>query len=213
MSGAFVATGALLVAGAGVAAADDNDDADDWTRYGMSVSVGAGVQDFTNDQMQETTDMGGLWDLRVAFGTTSPVGLEAAYIGSATPINTVFGPEQDATLIGTGAEGLARVNIIPLGVVTPYAFGGLAWQRYDVTGADFRTADTGIEDEDTLLEVPVGAGLAFRPYGFLADARFTYRAALGEDLVIADDRDPIETNDTKAGMDTWGVSARLGVEF
>jgi hypothetical protein len=181
----------------------------------MSISVGAGVQDFTSERMQDTTDMGGLWDLRLAFGTTSPVGLEVAYIGSATPINTVFGPDQDATLIGTGAEGLARLNVIPLGVVTPYVFGGLAWQRYDVVNADFRTADTGIEDEDTLFEVPVGAGLAFRPAGFLADARFTYRAAMGEDLVIEDDRNPIDINDddNKAGMDTWQVSARVGVEF
>lgn len=210
MSGAFLAAGALVAGGANAALADD---ARDWAEYGTSISVGAGVQDFTNDRMQNTTDMGGMWDLRMAFGTTSPVGLEAAYIGSATPINSAFGPEESATLVGTGAEGLARVNIIPLGIVTPYAFGGLAWQRYDVTGADFTTADTGIQDEDTLLEVPVGAGLAFRPYGFVADARFTYRAALGEDLVIEDDTNPADSNSARAGMDTWGISARVGVEF
>jgi opacity protein-like surface antigen len=180
------------------------------TVYGIALSVGGGVANFTSSEMRANTDLAGVWDVRALIGSRSPIALEAAYVGSAQAIDARFGEENTATLIGTGLEGNVRVNLIPFEMLTPYAFAGLGYKRYDVSGADFRTADTGIADNDTLLEVPLGAGLAYRARGFLADARFTYRMAMGEDLVIPGD---FEGDRDAAGLDTWGVTARLGVEF
>lgn len=212
MAGVLLATCALGVA---PAFADDEYDDDEWpaSEYGISLSVGGGVQDFTDSGMRSTTDPGGIWDVRGVLGTRTPIAVEAAYVGTAQGIDARFGEDTTATLVGSGLEGALRLNLIPFAAVTPYAFGGLGWKRYDVVGADFRTADTGIRDEDTLLEVPMGGGLNYRYAGFLADARFTYRAAVGEDLVLTDEQLPDEVEPDAEGLDNWSVSARLGWEF
>jgi hypothetical protein len=163
--------------------------------------------------MRSTTDPGGVWDVRGVLGTRTPIAVEAAYVGTAQGIDARFGEDTTATLVGTGLEGALRLNLLPFAAVTPYAFAGLGWKRYDVAGADFRTADTGIRDEDTLLEVPMGGGLSYRYAGFLADGRFTYRAAVGEDLVLSDDALPEEAEPDTLGLDNWSVSARVGFEF
>lgn len=213
---ASVLTAGIVTLWAGVAAAQDASE-EEWpaTVYGVSVSVGGGVQDFTDSNMQDTTDIGGMWDVRAIIGTRTPIAVEAAYTGSAQSIDSRFGEEDTATLVGTGLEGALRLNLLPLESFTPYAAAGLGWRRYDVVGADFRTADVGIGDEDTLLEIPLTGGLAYRYAGLMADARFTYRASVGEDLVISDDElpDQIDSDAGKAGMDNWNVSARLGYEF
>jgi len=207
------AGGCALAVGAGGAAADDEDY---WpaTVYGVSVSVGGGVSSFVDDAMRDTTDPGGMWDVRAMIGSRTPIAVEAAYVGTAQGIDARFGEDTTATLVGTGFEGALRVNLLPLEDFTPYAFGGLGWKRYDIAGADFRTADTGIRDEDTLLEVPFGAGLSYRYGGFVADGRFTYRVAAGEDLVISDeDGLPENLDEDPLGMDNWQVSGRVGFEF
>jgi hypothetical protein len=184
-------------------------------RFHSSLHVGGGVQQFTNDAVQDATDMGGMWEVRAAFGTNTLLAIEAAYVGSATPIKTILGPDQDATLVGTGIEGDLRLNLIPAESFSPFVFGGLGWKRYDVANADFRTASTGIADEDNLLEVPFGGGFAVHSGGLVLDARFTFRAAVGEDLVIdEDDADVDITDDASAErMDNWAVNAGLGFEF
>jgi hypothetical protein len=213
-----LALGTVLLLAAVPAFADDNDD-EAWpaTGYGVQVVLGAGVQGFTDQDMRSTTTTGGLWDARAVIGTRTPIAFEGAYVGTAQGIDSRFGNDVSATLIGTGFEGALRLNLIPFENVTPFAFAGLGWKRYDVRGADFTTADTGINDEDNLLEIPLGGGIGYRYAGMAFDARFTYRAAAGEDLVITDDSPPSETTgdpDSGAlGLDTWGVSANLGWEF
>ena len=58
-------------------------------RNGIGVSLGGGVAGFTQDDMRDTTDDGGAWGVRVAFGTRSLFGVEAEYIGSAQNINAL----------------------------------------------------------------------------------------------------------------------------
>lgn len=210
---------AVTTLGAGTAMADTVVVEEDYwpaSGYGIGVSVGAGVADFADRDMRATTDTGGMWDLRVVVGTRTPIALEGAYVGTAQSIDSRFSDQHSATLIGTGVEGALRVNLIPFEQFTPYALAGLGYKRYDVRGQDFRTADTGVADEDTLLEVPLGAGLSYRYEGFIADARFTYRIAAGEDLVISqdgiDDVD-VETDPDALGLDNWAATARVGWEF
>jgi len=200
-----------MAIGAGTAAADVEDyfPLDD---PGISVTVGGGVSDFMEEDMRNTTDTGGMWELRMIAGTRSLIALEAAYVGTAQAIDARFGPDTTATLVGTGLEGAIRVNVLPMQDFTPYAFGGVGWKRYDVTGEDFTTSDVGIQDEDNQVEIPFGAGLAYRYEGFLADARFTYRVATGEDMVL-EATTPTSTNEDALNMDNWQASARLGFEF
>jgi hypothetical protein len=207
---------AMLAGAAAPAAADSYDDEKYWptSEYGMEISAGGGVENFTSDRMQSSTDPGAMWDVRFVLGTRSPVALEGAYVGTTQNIDSVFGERNSARLMGTALESDIRLNLLPMEAFTPYAFGGLGWKRYDVTGADFTTADTGIRDSDSLIEVPMGAGVSYRDRGFVADARFTYRMAAGEDLVIANDsRDPVDLEGDAAGMDNWAVGARIGAEF
>lgn len=183
-------------------------------RIGVEVSLGGGVMGFVDSDMRDTTNPGGLWDVRLAFGSRSILGVEAAYVGTAQRIDTVIGPADNGTLIGTGFEGALRLNLSPQTPFNAYAFGGLGWKRYDVTRADFSVAAAGIADEETLFEVPFGAGLQYRWMGLVADARFTYRAAIGGELVLAADPGGVDVIDDDAlNLDTWGVTARIGYEF
>jgi hypothetical protein len=202
---------ATLAFATGLAIADDLE----WpaSEYGIAITAGGGVQDFADDGMQSTTDAGGTWDVRGILGTRTMFAFEAAYIGSAQAIDSKFGEEATATLFGNGVEGALRLNVLPYAIVTPYAFGGLGWKRYDVSGKDFTTADAGIDNDDSLLEFPFGGGLSYRDGGFIADGRFTYRVASGEDLVASSDRPTLEEDPDTLSLDTWSVSARAGWEY
>lgn len=211
------AVGVVLLGAAAPGFADqygtDDDDLPP-SGIGISMSVGAGVAGFQDRDLRSTTDIGGLWDVRAVIGTRSLLALELAYVGTAQAIDSQFGEQQSATLIGTGVEGAARLNFMPLEAATPYVFAGLGYKRYDVRGADFMTAGTGIADEDTLLEVPLGGGLAFRVDRFIADARFTYRIATGEDLAVAvTDNGDVDIDAAALPMDTWSAAARVGFEY
>jgi hypothetical protein len=181
-----------------------NLDQDEREPMGVSLTVGGGVFGFTDQAMRDTTASGGMWDVRAAVGTHSPIAIEAAYIGTAQQINSV-GLDENAMLIGSGVEGVARVNLSPNTIVNPYFFGGAAWKRIDLTNTDTNTSD--VREVDNLIEIPVGIGLAYRLSGFVLDGRAELRMATEEDL-IADDPD---TEDVR--LHTWTAGAKLGYEF
>src|SRR5690606_16351422 len=58
-------------------------------RWGISISLGGGVSGFVEDEMRDTTDDGGQWDVRVAAGLRGPIALEASYLGSAQSIDAL----------------------------------------------------------------------------------------------------------------------------
>lgn len=180
-------------------------------RYGIAFSVGGGVMGFIDEDMRDVADVGGSWEARAAFGTRSFFAVEAAYVGTAQNIDSVIGPSREGTLVGNGAEGAVRVNFSPKTAANVYAFGGLNWTRYDVVDANFSRAAAGVADEDDVWQIPFGAGAEYRYMGFIGDIRFTYRAAFEEDLVVDTslNADPGD----RLGMDTWGVTARVGYEF
>lgn len=173
------------------------------TEYGMSLTAGGGVAGFTDETMRDTADVGGAWDVRAALGTRSPIAIEAAYVGSAQSIQAI-GLDNDAVLLGTGVEALARVNVLPDEDFTPYVFAGAGWKRYDLTNVDTNTS--AVSDSDDLLEIPMGVGAAYRFSGFVADVRGEFRAATDADLIAQDTDEEIE-------MHTWGATAQVGYEF
>jgi len=170
---------------------------------GIGLVVGGGVDGFTSNGMRNTSSDGGSWDVRAIVGTRSPLALEAAYIGSAQSVSAL-GLDSNAVLVGNGAQGDVRLNVGGNIPVQPFVFGGVAWRRYEITNAKTNTSD--LVNNDDVLELPAGIGLAIKRYGFMAEARGEVRAAIGENLV------PNNSGGNEA-MHRWGVNASIGYEF
>src|SRR5262245_20515944 len=80
------------------------------SEIGVGVIVGGGLSGFTDRAMRTVTnDVQGLWNMRATFGTRIPIGLDVAYIGTASDINALTGT-QSGTLVGTTLEGALRFN-------------------------------------------------------------------------------------------------------
>lgn len=175
-----------------------------YTRYGVGVTLGGGIEDFTNHTAHSATNIAGSWDVRVELGTVFPVSLEAAYMGTAQKIDELTGT-QNANLLGTILESDIKLNV-PTGTsFRPFLFAGMGWRRYDVTDASFTTADEGIADSDDEMVFPLGGGLRYDYRGLDADVRFTYRPAVNENLI---------TEGTGfAAMHTWGIAAHIGANL
>ncbi len=176
--------------------------------FGMSLSVGGGVSDFVDNDVEDVTDTGGAWDARLVIGTRSFIGLEAAYVGTAADMDAL-GLDDDAVLTGNGVEGLVRLNVGRY-AFQPYIVGGVGWTRYDVVNEDFNTSS--IEDQDDVVTVPIGAGFNARlGGGFILDGRFTYRAVFDDNMF---DTALNDTNDTGGpDLDNWAATAHVGYEF
>lgn len=173
-------------------------------RYGIAVALGGGVEGFTDNTARTNTNDGGSWNLRLALGTRSPIGFEAAYIGSAQTIDAL-GLDTSALLVGNGVEGKLRINLLDANI-QPFAFGGVGWRHYNLTRSDFNTS--AISESDDVIEIPVGAGIATKWQGFMFDARGEYRFATQEDLMPS-----LNETGSEASLHRWGVNANVGVAF
>ena len=60
---------------------------------------------------------------------------------------------------------------------------------------------------------PMGAGLAYRVAGFVADVRGTFRAATDNELVVKNPAILFPTPNDFVNMHTWEASAAIGYEF
>lgn len=182
---------------------------------GVGLTVGAGVSGFATRSLREATSpIGGLWDLRAAFGTHTPLAIEVGYVGTAMSIRSAL-DQQTATLISTTFESDVRVNFAPHYLADPYVFAGLGWQRYTIDEPDFTIMRTGIANRADVLEVPVGAGLSYRDGGFVADARGTFRAVRDANLVLDQPELTARTPGEQrfAPMHNWEASLAVGYEF
>ncbi len=173
---------------------------------GVAVTAGAGAGGFTNTTLRNNTEAGGNWDVRVTIGTELPIALEASYIGSAQYLDT-FGLNNDALLIGNGAQGAVRINVLGGAAVSPFVFGGAAWRRYKLTAVD--TNMSVVADGDNVLEIPMGAGLGLRTGNLILDLRGEYRVAFKEDLLPSAGDD----DGASAPMNRWGATFNAGLAF
>jgi hypothetical protein len=198
-----------LVAGAAPAGAQDRDEDTDHliTPMGMGVSMGGGVTEFSGETLDDVTDLGGAWDVRVEVGTRRTISLEAAYVGTAQEIEAL-GLGGDPTLNSNGLEAAARFNLGNIanaeigGVqIDPFVAGGLGFAYYNIQGDSFNSSS--VNDDDNVLTVPLTAGVAAGYDRFFADARFTWRETFDEDLVQGGG----------SSLDNWALTGRLGVEF
>jgi hypothetical protein len=182
-------------------------------RMGIGIAAGGGAGGFTNDTLHGATNVGGEWDVRLTLGTRTPFAAELSYIGSAQSIDAL-GLDQDAMLVGNGAQGALRLNALPGEAVTPFVFAGAAWRHYNVRHSGPNLSD--VANSDDVLEVPVGVGVAGHVNGLLIDLRGEFRASAFENLTEStggDDGFVFDSSDPNAGMNRWGVNASVGYEF
>jgi hypothetical protein len=177
-------------------------------KYGIGVSLGGGVEDFTDDTLRRATSTGGGWDVRVTAGTKSPIGFEGSYIGSAQSIDAI-GLDSSTYLVGNGLDGKVRVNLGKWSV-TPFAFGGVGWRHYSLSGDSFNTS--AVHNSDDVLEIPMGAGLQYEFRGLLLDARGEFRYATANDLMPSAGAIGTFSNN-RADMHRWGAQANIGYAF
>jgi hypothetical protein len=154
--------------------------------------------------MRDTTGVAGAWGVRYQVGTRTPIGVEAAYLGTAQSIDAL-GLDTDAILVGNGFEATLRLNLMPESAMQPFAFMGAAWRRYDLTNIGTNTSSVGAQDD--VFEVPAGAGLCYRVGGVVAEVRLGFRIATEEDLV------PMTTPGVATPMHRWSAAASVGREF
>jgi hypothetical protein len=169
---------------------------------GMAAVIGGGVAGFTASDAVDMTNPAGAWTARIIVGTRTPVGFEAAYVGTAQDI-TALNLDSKSILLSSAVEGLVRVNILT-GRWQPYVFGGLAYKHYDLVNSDFNTSS--VLNSDAVGEVPLGGGIAFRYDGFVADARLAFNPAFESDLIPT-------IGGEKIDLHTWNLNLKVGWEF
>lgn len=176
------------------------------SRIGIGAAIGVGFGQFTDDRATSALATEQLvWSFRATFGSHIPLGMEASYVGTLSNIDTPA--DDNARLLGSEVDAALRWNILPHYAWNPFLFGGVGWQRYDVTNAELSIADTGISDTDALAAFPVGAGISYRgTSGIVVDVRGTYRFASTSDLIV-------DGAGVNADLDSWEASAALGYEL
>lgn len=174
-----------------------------FTTYGASFNVGGGVVGFTDGDMRDFANVGGAWDARFVFGTRADVAIEAAYTGGAVSVDAL-GLDDDAALISTGAEVLARVNFLKK-EWQPYIVAGVGWRHYSIVNSDENTSS--VQDAEDLGEIPMGIGLSYRYRGLVVDGRGLFRAAFNDDMIVT------RPTESDPSLSNWQAQVTAGYEF
>jgi hypothetical protein len=177
---------------------------------GFAVQAGGGVTAFSRQGARDTFGTGGYWDARAVLGSRSFIGAELAYVGSARDVK-VAGFSKDGTLLGNGAEAVARVNLpLQAGEVrlTPFLFGGAGWTYYQIANGGVNTS--GIKDHANAFVVPFGTGVSAGYQHAFVDARFTYRAVF-DDKLVPNNSNP--SNNDHLDLQNWSAGLTLGYEL
>jgi hypothetical protein len=177
------------------------------TGIGVGLTLGGGISGFTDQTMRDnmSNTVNGLWDARLTIGTHTPLGIDIGYVGTAGTLQLPSGGT-NGNLIGSAVEGDLRWNIFPHFAWDPYAFAGVGWQNYEVSGQ--AVAMPGLASSSNNIDFPMGVGMAFRdPSGWLVDVRGTFRAEPGSDLFYQ------ANQGVHASTNQWAANAALGYEF
>jgi hypothetical protein len=174
--------------------------------FGMTLAGGGGVTAFTQSGTRDVTQIGGSWDVRMAFETRRLLGFEISYIGGANTIHGLGPAGSDATLIRNGIEAALRLNL-PLyaqdTLLEPYFAGGVGWNGYRITNVTTASASVSPTSENA-FSVPLAVGFAVGYKGFIADARYTVRPTYHQ-TTLRDQGSGALTN--------WDFGGMLGFEF
>jgi hypothetical protein len=167
----------------------------------FKLTGGFGAEGFLGGAMRDLAGIGPAWNVRVGWGNSQSVTVEAGYAGSRQPVHSM----DNGALTAHGAHGMLRVNIVPELVVEPFFFVGAGWSRYTVSGtpANVELATR----QDNTLEFPFGIGVAYGYRGFSLDLRVGVRVIAAPDLVPA--MEPIEGSEDSEMMHRYGVTVNI----
>jgi hypothetical protein len=174
---------------------------------GLVLSIGGGITDFAGTGMRSITQVGGEYEVRLMWGSRSPLAIEAAYVGTAQAIRAV-GMDPNAILVSNGVEGIGRLNI-GTWWFQPYIFGGVGWQHFNVTNKSFNVSD--VQNVEDAVTVPWGGGFAayIGNDGWNVDFRVTYRSTFSDhDMVL-----PGSPASTTRNLANYSANLRVGYEF
>ena len=135
---------------------------------GLSVSVGGGVEGYTS-ALAPQIQLGATYGVTVGLRASRRLGLEMGYSGAVHELDTGApdGATRGTDLIRNGAHAAATVGLTST-PVQPYVMGGLGFSHYNVRGGMPGFGD------DTVGNVPLGAGVRTTFGTFTADARLNY---------------------------------------
>lgn len=174
---------------------------------GAMLMVGGGGIDFATSGPESFTQTGGYWNARIA-GTRTILSGEAAYIGRAHGISAT-GLSAGSTLLGNGVEGLLRLNApFEAGdvLIEPFAVAGASWEYFTILNEGANTSS--VEDNDAVVFLPAGVGLAAAWQGLSVDVRGLYRHAFLSEM-FGDSGFGLDEN----ALNSWQLGANLGFEF
>jgi len=173
------------------------------TGYGVAFMAGGGVGTYVSSPTRNEAGAVGVWNLRVAYGTRTYAGVEAAYLGGAGSVSGLGGSSQNL-LVRNGVEATLRVNaplVYGRTLAEPYLFAGIGWDHYSVSNASPSASVGGGDDVGT---APVGVGFDLTHRGVVADLRFAFRPTFGENQSPT-----VKTPD----LTNWTLALQLGYEL
>lgn len=171
--------------------------------WAMSLTAGGGVTGFVDGDMRDATGIAGSWEARLTLASRSPIAVEAAYLGSVQEIDSL-GLDDSALLVSNGVGGAVRWNVFTART-QPYLLIGAAWRRYNVTNADFNQSS--VNEQDDVLETPLGVGISYRFDRIILDARGVYRPVFENDLI------QVAVGGDEVRLDNWTANLMAGFEF
>ena len=167
---------------------------------GWAFTLGGGVNQFTDSDVEELAELGIAWDARLAAGTRMPFAVELAYVGSARTIKAPGIDDDDEAKLTVSAFDLAgRWNVLPDQAIQPFLVAGVGYMRFDVAEGMNNTSI--VNGADHVFDIPLSAGIAFKWRRIVTDLRGTYRWTF-EDELIED-----------ASLSSYELTLRAGLEF
>ncbi len=178
---------------------------------GLTVLLGGGIEGYTQG-LAPHINPGVAVGVTAAFKPSSVLGLELGYSGAINNLDdtgraegAVSGPD----IVRNGGHAVATLGLAA-SPVQPYILGGIGLSRYNVRGG----FSEGFQD-DTVGNVPVGAGLRTHIGDFTADARVNYNFLFDQEFATGVATTgvgaPGDSNFSNAGR--YSGTLNLGVTF
>jgi len=152
---------------------------------GLTLMVGGGVEGYTGALAPEINP-GPAYGVTAAIKPSKVFGLELGYSGAVNNLDERVGGLGDTSgpdLVRNGGQAALTLGL-GAAPVQPYVLGGVGFSDYNFRGAGATGA--GFSD-DTVGNVPVGAGLRTHVGNFTADLRANYNFLFDQDFVGVDD--------------------------
>ncbi|ADO68807.1 conserved uncharacterized protein [Stigmatella aurantiaca DW4/3-1] len=147
---------------------------------GLTLMVGGGVEGYTGS-LAPAIDPGAAYGVTAAIKPSKVFGIELGYSGAVNNVSdSAFAASSGPDIVRNGGQAAATFGLTAT-PVQPYVLGGIGISDYNFrgTGGGFR--------DDTVGNVPVGAGLRTHFGDFTADLRANYNFLFDQDFASVDD--------------------------